>query len=73
MLAALIIPALNEAECLPLLLDAIPPGLFRWIIVADTGSNDDTAPSTRGFGTIDRFRGGTRIGNGIAGGLGGTF
>lgn len=41
--AALIIPALNEAECLPSLFDAIPPGLFRWIIVADNGSTDRTA------------------------------
>ena len=43
MLAALIIPALNEAECLPLLFDAIPADLFRWIIVADNGSTDGTA------------------------------
>lgn len=40
---ALIIPALNEEECLPQLLDAIPRDTFRWIIVADNGSSDGTA------------------------------
>ena len=50
--AALIIPALNEAECLPSLLDAIPPDLFRWIIVADNGSTDGTAAVARSRGAI---------------------
>ncbi|MFN0106459.1 MAG: glycosyltransferase family 2 protein [Bryobacteraceae bacterium] len=50
--AALIIPALNEAECLPSLFDAIPPDLFRWIIVADNGSTDRTAEIARGRGAI---------------------
>ena len=50
--AALIIPALNEAECLPLLFDAIPPDLFRWIIVADNGSTDGTAEIARARGAI---------------------
>lgn len=50
--AALIIPALNEAECLPSLFDAIPPDLFRWIIVADNGSTDATAAVARSRGAI---------------------
>jgi glycosyltransferase involved in cell wall biosynthesis len=50
--AALIIPALNEAECLPSLFDAIPPDLFRWIIVADNGSTDGTAMVALGRGAI---------------------
>ena len=52
MRAALIIPALNEAECLPLLFDAMPPDLFRWIIVADNGSTDGTAAVARARGAI---------------------
>ena len=52
MLAALIIPALNEAECLPLLFDAIPADLFRWIIVADNGSTDGTAAVARAWGAM---------------------
>lgn len=52
MLAALIIPALNEAECLPSLFDAIPPDLFRWIIVADNGSTDGTAEVALARGAI---------------------
>jgi glycosyltransferase involved in cell wall biosynthesis len=50
--AALIIPALNEAACLPLLFDAIPAELFRWIIVADNGSTDGTATVARSRGAI---------------------
>jgi len=49
---ALIIPALNEEECLPLLFDAIPANLFRWIIVADNGSTDRTAEVARLHGAI---------------------
>lgn len=49
---ALIIPALNEAECLPSLFDAIPPDLFRWIVVADNGSTDGTAEIARKLGAI---------------------
>ena len=52
MRAALIIPALNEAECLPLLFDAMPPDLFRWIILADNGSTDGTAAVARARGAI---------------------
>lgn len=50
--AALIIPALNEAECLPSLLDAIPADLFRWVVVADNGSTDETAAIARRQGAI---------------------
>lgn len=50
--AALIIPALNEAECLPLLFDAIPPDLFRWIVVADNGSTDRTGEIARERGAM---------------------
>ena len=50
--AALIIPALNEAECLPLLFDAIPADLFRWVIVADNGSTDGTGEVARARGAI---------------------
>lgn len=50
--AALIIPALNEADCLPRLFDAIPPDLFRWILVADNGSTDRTAEIARARGAI---------------------
>lgn len=49
---ALIIPALNEEECLPLLFDAIPKNLFRWIVVADNGSTDRTAAVARERGAI---------------------
>lgn len=52
MLAALIVPALNEAECLPLLFDAIPADLFRWIIVADNGSTDGTAAVAKARGAM---------------------
>jgi glycosyltransferase involved in cell wall biosynthesis len=41
--AALIIPALNEAESIAATLNRIPEGLFRTIIVADNGSTDRTA------------------------------
>jgi glycosyltransferase involved in cell wall biosynthesis len=42
---AVIIPALNEAECLPRLIAAIPrpPGDRVDVIVVDNGSTDDTA------------------------------
>lgn len=41
--AALIIPALNEAESIGRVLGEVPPGLFSEVIVADNGSVDDTA------------------------------
>jgi glycosyltransferase involved in cell wall biosynthesis len=52
MQTALIIPALNEAASLPSLLDAVPPDLFRWIVVADNGSSDGTAEVARRRGAL---------------------
>ena len=40
---SLIIPALNEGECLGSLLAELPAGLVQQLIVVDNGSNDDTA------------------------------
>ena len=40
---ALIIPALNEAESIGLVLNRLPNGLFSQIIVVDNGSDDGTA------------------------------
>lgn len=40
---SLIIPALNEAACLPALLGEIPRGLADEVIVVDNGSTDGTA------------------------------
>ena len=41
--AALIIPALNEAESIGALLDSLPLSLYAAVIVADNGSTDRTA------------------------------
>ena len=40
---ALIIPALNEAESIGLVLNRLPSGLFSQVIVVDNGSDDGTA------------------------------
>ena len=40
---ALIIPALNEAESIGLVLNRLPNGLFSQIIVVDNGSDDGTS------------------------------
>jgi len=40
---ALIIPALNEAESIGLVLNRLPKGLFSQIIVVDNGSDDGTS------------------------------
>jgi glycosyltransferase involved in cell wall biosynthesis len=40
---ALIIPALNEAESIGILLDTLPRDLFSQIVVVDNGSRDRTA------------------------------
>lgn len=50
--AALVIPALNEEECITATLDAIPPGMFRYVIVADNGSTDRTAELARARGAL---------------------
>ena len=51
---AIVIPAFNEAECLPLLLaetrQALAPGDIGEIIVADNGSTDATAEVARAAG-----------------------
>lgn len=50
--AALVIPALNEEECIAATLDAIPAGMFRCVIVADNGSTDRTAELARAHGAL---------------------
>ncbi len=47
---ALLIPALNEAESIGLLLRQIPHGLFSQVIVVDNGSEDLTAELARTAG-----------------------
>lgn len=47
---ALLIPALNEAESIGLLLRQIPHGLFSQVIVVDNGSEDHTAELARTAG-----------------------
>lgn len=47
---ALIIPALNEAESVGLVLEQIPRGLFLQTIVVDNGSQDSTAAVARAAG-----------------------
>jgi glycosyltransferase involved in cell wall biosynthesis len=48
--AALIIPALNEEPVIATTLRAIPPGVFRLVIVADNGSQDRTVEVARACG-----------------------
>jgi len=47
---ALIIPALNEAETIGLVLKALPRGLFSQIIVVDNGSDDGTSEVAQAAG-----------------------
>jgi glycosyltransferase involved in cell wall biosynthesis len=47
---ALIIPALNEAESIGLVLNRLPPGLFSQVIVVDNGSDDGTAEVAQAAG-----------------------
>ncbi|HEU0296232.1 MAG TPA: glycosyltransferase family 2 protein [Anaerolineales bacterium] len=52
MRVSLIIPALNEADCLPSLLDEVPAGLIHQVIVVDNGSTDKTAEVARMAGAL---------------------
>src|SRR5262249_15182658 len=47
-----VIPALNEAEAIGEVLDAIPRPLVRRVIVCDNGSNDGTADLARAHGAV---------------------
>src|SRR5947209_7980918 len=50
MYVTLIIPALNEADCIGPLLVELPPGLAQQLIVVDNGSTDGTADAARRAG-----------------------
>lgn len=52
MRVSLIIPALNEAECLGALLAEIPPEAIHELIVVDNGSTDATAEVARRAGAM---------------------
>jgi glycosyltransferase involved in cell wall biosynthesis len=52
MRVSLIIPALNEADCLPTLLDEVPVGLIHQVIVVNNGSTDQTAEVARMAGAL---------------------
>ena len=52
MYVTLIIPALNEAECIGPLLAELPAGLTQQVIVVDNGSTDDTAAAARRAGAL---------------------
>ncbi len=52
MRVSLIIPALNEAECLAPLLAEVPAGLICQMIVVDNGSTDSTAEVARKAGAL---------------------
>lgn len=49
---SLIIPALNEAECLPALLQETPQALLHEIIVVDNGSTDATSAVAQAAGAL---------------------
>jgi len=49
---SLIIPALNEADCLGQLLAEVPAGQLHQVIVVDNGSTDDTAQVARETGAL---------------------
>ncbi len=55
MTADAVIPALNEAESLGLVLDALPRPPIRRVVVADNGSTDATARVAREHGAIVVF------------------
>ena len=47
-----VIPALNEAASIGLVLEALPRGLLRRVIVCDNGSRDATAEAARAAGAV---------------------
>src|SRR5688500_20296793 len=47
-----VIPALDEEESLPLVLDDLPQPLVRRVVVADNGSRDRTALVARARGAV---------------------
>jgi glycosyltransferase involved in cell wall biosynthesis len=47
---SLIIPALNEAECIPAILGELPSGIADEVIVVDNGSTDGTGDAARNGG-----------------------
>jgi glycosyltransferase involved in cell wall biosynthesis len=47
-----VIPALNEAESIGLVLDALPRALVRRVVVCDNGSTDGTAEIARARGAV---------------------
>ena len=47
---ALVIPALNEAESIGLVLNRVPSGLFFQVIVVDNGSDDGTSEAAQAAG-----------------------
>jgi len=52
MRVSLIIPALNEAECLGRLLAEVPVDMLHQVIVVDNGSTDNTAEIARSGGAL---------------------
>ena len=52
MKAALIIPALNEAGSIGLVLGEVPPGIFAQLVVVDNGSTDDTGAVAAAHGAM---------------------
>ena len=52
MQVSLIIPALNEAECLGCLLTEVPGAVLHQVIVVDNGSTDNTAEVARLGGAL---------------------
>ena len=52
MTVSLIIPALNEAECIGSLLAEIPAGIIDQVIVVDNGSSDHTSQIAREAGAL---------------------
>ena len=65
-LVAVVIPALNEAEKIGAVIDAVPKdGRFE-IIVVDDGSTDGTGDVARRHGVTSVVRHDTRTGKGVA-------